>query len=131
MKMIKISLILLMVSMGTKVFSQTTDPITGEWYTAEKRSVVEIKGDSSGKLQGTVIWISEDIKNDRAENLKGKILVRDITPTDKVNEYKGKMYLPRMDETRDAELKLDGDKLEITVSGGRRSRTIEWTRKTE
>ena len=132
MKTIKLLFVLCAIFSGQALFAQTQNGIEGKWLTANKKSVIQIETDNSGKkYSGKIIWVDENLDSEKAGDALGKTMVKNLTPTGKENKYKGDILILRMDRFEKADFELKGDKLLVTVKIGFSSRTVEWSRKTE
>ena len=131
MKTIKILFFLNVLFASQILFAQTKN-IEGNWLTANKKSVIRIETDDSGKSHyGKVAWIDKSVDRDKAGDALGKVMVKNLAAKGDVNKYKGQVFIPRINHFRDAEFELQEDKLLITMKIGFSSRMVEWTRQTE
>ena len=92
--------------------------VSGNWVVGEQNTVIKIKkGDNShsGKI----------VSSDNPEAKIGKLMVKDLKQ-DKKGNWKGKVYSPKRKEWYDAEFTRKGEILEVTISVGFFSKTIEW-----
>jgi uncharacterized protein (DUF2147 family) len=125
-------------------YAQDGDSIVGEWYTEEKRSVVDIS--RCGDMYcGKIVWLKypkddagtdkADLKNPdeilRARPLLGLEILKNFKYKG-TNEWAGgKIYDPKNGKTYSCNMRLEGDTLKvrgyigISVLG----RTTAWTRK--
>ncbi|NLR91545.1 MULTISPECIES: DUF2147 domain-containing protein [Flammeovirga] len=93
--------------------------IKGKWNTGKEDTIVEIKGDDvlEGKISST-------------HNPKGKVgtvILRDLKK--KGDHYEGEIYSIKKDEWYNADVKVVDDHLEVKVSVGFLSKTVEWKKK--
>lgn len=96
-----------------------TSGLTGSWQTAQPGTVVEIYTED-GKHHGKVV------KATNPDVPVGTLVLRDLT-TDG-SAWEGKFYVPKHRRLIDARTVLKGEKLEIRISAGLRSKTVIWTR---
>ena len=128
----QIILILFSILFSFSLKAQTNNPIDGEWYTVENRSIVRFQTDTiSGLTVGRVIWISPNVPPERADVMRGKEMARNLTYSSKKQKYFGELYIPKTDDFKNAEIIVEKEKLSITVRMGFTTRTVEWKKKTE
>lgn len=129
MKNIKLYVVFLMLIAGV-VSAQAENDILGQWYTPDKKSIIEFKHDSTGTIQGTLIWVNKEINQEKAGKHLGKIIAKNLTYKKDDERYEGKVYIPQKDTEKDAEFTVDGNTLYVKVKAGfLLSKTVEWTRK--
>lgn len=105
---------------------QTPDSVTGKWISEEKNAKIEIY-ESDGRYLGKLVWIKDlyeadgrtlrkDIRNKDPELRKRPLLNAVLFTGFRFEDYKwvdGKVYDPRSGRTYSAEMKLNGNKLEL------------------
>ena len=95
------------------------ESIGGIWNMGQENTKIEIK-ENKGVYEGR-------LKSSDNENAKiGNLILKEIKLVGK--EWKGKLYSPRKGKWFDATLKLSGNTLLVTVNGGWKSKTVEWTK---
>lgn len=99
------------------VFAQTD--ISGKWNTGNQNTLVKIE------KAGDAI-IGKIVSSDNSDVRIGSTLIKDVYL--KKGKWTGQMFAPRRNEWYDAEFKVKDSKLEITISVGFMSRTIEWNK---
>jgi uncharacterized protein (DUF2147 family) len=116
-QMKSILLIAIFGLIGSSVFAQSD--IRGTWNTGEQNTLVEI-GQEGESYTGKVISSNND-------KLKpGTLLIKDVKL--KKNKWKGQLYAPKKGEWYKAEFTNKGNILEIVLSVGFMSKTVEWTK---
>lgn len=100
------------------------DAVLGTWLTHEQNAHVQISRCEEERFCGEIVWL----KDGPPAGLGFRILEGFAYEGD--NEWKdGKLTNPRDGNSRDAELRLEGDDvLKVRVSAGLLRRTLEWTR---
>ena len=97
------------------VFGQSN--LTGTWDTGEENTVIEITelaGKKSGKIKSS----------DNPKATIGKVIVKDLKKNG--SSWKGKIYAAKRQKWYDAVLTRKRNILEIEISVGFFSKTIEW-----
>ena len=107
------------VLFGTLWINAQSSP-EGKWNTGQHNTIVEIS-ELDGEWKGK--FVSSD--NDRVEI--GKIMLKDLKFED--GTWKGKIYSMRRESWFPAELKPEGNELNLEVFAGKRSRQVTWTQK--
>jgi uncharacterized protein (DUF2147 family) len=111
---------LLIISLfSSNSFAQSN--VSGNWIVGEQNTVVKIE-------QHHGVYTGKIISSDNPKAEIGKLMVKELTQTKKGN-WEGKVYSPKRKEWYDAEFTPQGNKLEITISVGFFSKTIEWIKK--
>jgi uncharacterized protein (DUF2147 family) len=102
---------------GSSIFAQSD--ISGTWNTGEQNTLVEIVKEGEA-YAGKVISSNND-------KLKpGTLLIKDVKR--KKKKWMGQLYAPKKDEWYKAEFANKGNTLEIVLSVGIMSKTVEWTK---
>lgn len=96
------------------------NPIEGNWDTKNYGTIVSIK-----KVDGVLKGIIKSSGNKNAK--EGMQIIRNLKATD--DGYEGEIYSVKRDKWMDAEFTRNGDVLEVEVSVGFISKTVEWDRK--
>ncbi len=94
--------------------------VSGEWIVGEKNTVVKIEHQEG-------VYTGEIISSDNPNAKIGKLMVKDLKENQ--GKWKGKVYSPKRKEWYDAEFEVKGNILEINISIGFFSKTVEWKRK--
>ncbi|MGB1218006.1 MAG: DUF2147 domain-containing protein [Saprospiraceae bacterium] len=105
-----------MIAMTFSLFAQTE--IAGIWSTGQDNTKVEFQQNKKGLISGKIL------SSDNPKAKVGKTLVKDVEYKD--GEWTGKMYAPKKQKWYDATFERQQDKLEVAVSVGFFSKTMEW-----
>ncbi len=100
------------------LFAQSN--LSGTWNTGKYNTLVKI-------YKNEAVYIGKIISSDNPKAKIGKLLIKDLKLDN--GEWKCQLYAPKRKEWYDAEMEKDGDILEITVSVGFFSKTVEWKKK--
>lgn len=114
MKNIIIALIISLFSLSS--YAQSN--VKGNWIVGEQNTVIKIK--QEGSVHSGKIMSSD---NPKAEI--GKHMVKDLKQNKK-GKWEGQVYSPKRKEWYDAEFTRKGEILEVTISVGFFSKTMEW-----
>ncbi|MEZ7930725.1 MAG: hypothetical protein QMC21_04290 [Flavobacteriales bacterium] len=107
---------MLVLLIGINSYAQSD--ISGEWKVGEKNTVIKIDQEKGvGKI----------ISSDKTKVEIGKLMVKDLKK--KKGKWVGKVYSPKRKEWYDAELTNKGNTLNVEISVGFFSKTIEWVKK--
>ena len=137
-------IIIIMLFIVLDVFASHPDAVTGEWYTSEGASVVEIY--KCGDLYcGRIVWLKNpkneegkdkvDIKNPDETRKNRKIMGLEILTGFKYKDENrwedGKIYDPKTGKTYSCKMQLEGNELKIRgyVGFSLFGRTAVWTKK--
>tara|TARA_Y100000389_G_C17321482_1_gene443304 strand:- start:391 stop:741 length:351 start_codon:yes stop_codon:yes gene_type:complete len=99
------------------VFGQNN--LTGTWDTGEDNTVIEI-------TKSAVITSGKIKSSDNPKATIGKVMLKDLKKSG--SSWKGKIYAAKRQEWYDAVLTRKGNILEIEISVGFFSKTIEWNK---
>jgi uncharacterized protein (DUF2147 family) len=99
------------------LFSQSD--ISGTWNTGDQNTLVKIE-----KVND--VYVGKIVSSDNSKAKIGAKLIKDVKL--KNNKFKGEMYAPKKGEWYDAEFTKKGSILEIEISAGFMSKTVEWTK---
>lgn len=105
--------------MTFSVIMSAQETLAGSWNTGKDNTIVEV-AETEGVYAGKIL--SSDSKSAKI----GNTILKEIVAAGDI--WKGKMYSPKKDDWFDAELELKGEELVVTVSNGKRSRTLKWTK---
>lgn len=111
-----VATIALVLAMTFSLSAQTD--IIGVWKVGEDNTKVEFYQKEQGVIDGKII------SSDNPKAKIGKNLVKDVQY--KAGEWKGKVYSPKKKKWYDATLERKQDKLEVAISVGFFSKTMEW-----
>lgn len=110
---------LLMISLfSINSFAQTD--LSGEWIVGEQNTVVKIEQHNS-------IYSGKIISSDNPKVEDGKLMVKELKQTK--GKWTGKVYSPKRKHWYDAEFIQKGNILNVEISVGFFSKTIEWIKK--
>ena len=110
--------ILIILFLGTfSVFGQSN--FNGTWDTGEDNTIIEIS-ESAGKIVGKIK------SSDNPKATIGKVMVKDLKKNG--TKWEGKIYAAKRQDWYDAVLTPKGNILEIKISVGFMSKTVEWKR---
>ncbi len=101
----------------SSLFAQSD--ITGTWNTGDQNTHVKIENQEE-VLTGKII------SSDNPKAKPGSLLIKEVKL--KRGKWKGQLYAPKKEEWYDAEFTKKGNKLEIVISVGFMSKTVEWTK---
>lgn len=135
---------IIMLFIVPDVFASHPDAVTGEWYTSEGTSVVEIY--KCGDLYcGRIVWLKNpkneggkdkvDVKNPDEIRRNRKIMGLEILTGFKYKDENrwedGKIYDPKTGKTYSCKMQLEGNDLKIRgyVGFSLFGRTAVWTKK--
>jgi len=93
--------------------------VSGEYIVGEKNTIVKIEQHNS-------IYSGKIISSDNPNVENGKLMVKELKQTK--GKWKGKVYSPKRKEWYDAEFIPQENKLDVEISVGFFSKTVEWTR---
>jgi len=112
------NIILLALSLcSISIFGQSN--LNGTWGTGEDNTKIEIS-ESDGKVTGKIK------SSDNPKATIGNTMLKDLKKSD--SSWKGKIYAAKRQEWHDAVLTQKGNILEIKISVGFFSKTVEWKR---
>ncbi|WKK65756.1 DUF2147 domain-containing protein [Lutimonas zeaxanthinifaciens] len=112
------NLILIVITLCSfSVFGQTQ--LNGTWNTGEDNTKIEIS-ESESLITGTI----KSSDNPKAQI--GKVILRDLK--EEGNNWKGKIFAAKKQKWYEAVITPKGNRLEIEISVGFFSKTIEWTK---
>lgn len=94
--------------------------LTGIWNAGQGNTKIELQQNDDGLIEGKVI------SSDNPKAKIGKVFLKDIKRKD--GEWTGKMYVAKKQKWYDATFERQQDKLEVTLSVGFFSKTLEWKR---
>lgn len=109
--------LLILVFCSISLLFGNDSELLGVWDTGKDNTKVEI-AKINRKLVGKIK--STDNKNAKIGNTILKDIVQDG------DEWSAKIYAPKKDDWFDAELEVEESTLEITISVGFMSKTLEW-----
>ena len=92
-------------------------PIEGIWNTGKENTKIEIKK-SNNEIEGTIL------SSDNVKAPVGKLMIQEVV--EKNGVFKGKLYAIKKGKWVDAVFNRNGNTLNITVSSGWMSKTIQW-----
>ncbi len=98
-------------------YAQSNAGLAGEYILGEQNTIVKIE-------QHDDVYSGKIMSSDNSKAEVGKLIVKDLQQ--KKNKWKGKLYSPKRKEWYDAEFTTKGDVLEVEISTGFFSKTIEW-----
>lgn len=113
-----IFLVLIISLFSMNSFAQSD--LSGEWIVGEKNTVVKIEQHNS-------IYSGKIISSDNPKVKIGNLMVKELRQTK--GKWEGKVYSPKRMEWYDAEFTKKENKLNIAISVGFFSKTVEWTKK--
>jgi uncharacterized protein (DUF2147 family) len=93
--------------------------ITGIWDMGQDNTKIEIKGDN-GVFEGRVA------SSDNPSAKIGNVILKDVKSVG--GTWTGKLYSVKKNKWFDAVLKAEGNQLLVTVSSGRMSKTLKWSK---
>jgi len=96
---------------------QAQSPIAGIWETGQANTQVEIK-EVNGQLEGVIL------QSDNANAPVGTQIIKDVKQDG--NAYRGKLYAIKKGEWVDATITREGEMLNLKITSGWRSKTVEW-----
>jgi uncharacterized protein (DUF2147 family) len=99
---------------------QAQSSIQGIWNTGKDNSLVEIVQQTKGH------WVGKLKSSDRAQAKVGRVILKDLKK--KTNYWTGKIYVARKQKWYNVKLLRKSDLLEVQVSVGIFSKTLEWTK---
>lgn len=99
--------------------------LSGVWQNEDQPAWIEIQF-SDGQGTGTVR------RNDNKPEAVGRVLIKDLVVEDGGASWVGQIYAERLKEFKDATITLpEPERMQIVVSVGFMSRTVNWIRVTE
>jgi hypothetical protein len=115
---------LLMVASLVAPWSLAGD-LSGVWQNEDQPAWIEIQF-SDGQGTGTVR------RNDNKPEAVGRVLIKDLVVEEGGASWVGQIYAERLKEFKDATIALpEPERMQIVVSVGFMSRTVNWIRVTE
>ena len=105
--------------MTVPALAHAGSPAEGRWNTPKEGGVVEVY-EKGGALYGKLVASS----NEKAP--LGTIILKNFKQKDGV--WTGKIFVPERNRTLDAELRVEGNKLKLTVHVGIRTKKVTWNR---
>lgn len=112
-------IVIVMLTFGLFSFTSSAQSnVAGNWIVGEQNTVIKIAQEGSS-YSGKII----SSENPKAEI--GKLMVKDLKKNKKGN-WEGQIYSPKRKDWYDAEFTPKGDLLEIEISVGFFSKTMEW-----
>lgn len=93
--------------------------LKGIWDMGQDNTKIEIT-ENNGTYQGSIV--SSDNPNAKI----GNVILKEVKSVS--GNWKGKLYSPKKDEWFDADLKVEGKQLLVTVKAGWKSKTVQWTK---
>ena len=93
--------------------------LTGTWDTGEDNTIIEIteiEDKPTGKIKSS----------DNPKAKIGNVILKEVNKNGRI--WKGKIYAAKRQEWYDAEITQKGDVLEIEISVGFFSKTLEWNK---
>jgi uncharacterized protein (DUF2147 family) len=119
MKNIKKVLVVMIIGLFSfNGFAQSD--VTGNWVVGEQNTVVKMEQERS-------IYSGKIISSDNPKAEIGEPMVKDLIQGKK-GKWEGQVYSPKRKEWYDAEFKVKGNTLEISISVGFFSKTMKWVR---
>lgn len=112
-----IFLLLTLSLFSFSVFAQSD--LSGKWNTGEQHTIIKIE-QHDGVSTGTII--SSDNPNAKI----GNVMVKELKQ--KKSSWKGKVYSQKRKEWYNAEFSPNGNTLNVVISVGFFSKTLEWTK---
>lgn len=100
-------------------FMHAQQSIEGIWDTGKENTKIELK-----KVEGE--YIGTIVSSDNKKAKEGTKLIKDVQSEN--GEWKGKLFVAKKKKWKDATFVSKGDELEITVSSGWMSKTVEWAK---
>ena len=99
--------------------------LSGFWQNEDQPAWIEIQF-SEGQGTGTVR------RNDDKPEAVGRVIIKDLVAAEGGASWVGKIYAARLKEFKDATITLpEPERMQIVVSVGFMSRTVNWTRVAE
>ena len=115
---------LLMVTCLAAPWSLAGD-LSGFWQNEDQPAWIEIQF-SEGQGTGTVR------RNDDKPEAVGRVIIKDLVAEEGGTSWVGQIYAARLKEFKDATITLpEPERMQIVVSVGFMSRTVNWTRVAE
>lgn len=99
-------------------YAQSQQDIAGEYSIGNQNTIIKIE-------QKDDVYSGRIISSDNPKAKVGTLMVEDLKQ-DKKGNWKGQVYAPKRDEWYDAEFAPKGNILEIKISVGFFSKTMEW-----
>jgi uncharacterized protein (DUF2147 family) len=142
----KILSIAFMVLIGTALFAQDANKVLGVWLTQDNDSKVTIAKDSKGKINGSITWVKEPLKDGKPKvddkNPDKKLQSRPILGLNLLEGFKydksgdkwvdGTIYDPKSGKTYKCLMWFDKDPNKLSVKGyigiSIIGREVVWTR---
>ena len=118
MKNLGKTLLVLTISLFS-MSSFTQSELTGQWTIGEQNTVVNLE-------QHNRVYSGKIVSSDNPKVKIGTVLVKELKQTK--GSWKGKVYSPKQKEWYDAEFTKKENKLNIEISVGFFSKTVEWTK---
>ena len=117
MKNLRIVIVLL--TFGLFSFSSLAQSnVAGNWVAGKEYTVIKIAQEGSS-------YSGKIISSENPKAKLGTLMVKDLKQ-DKKGNWKGQVYAPKRDEWYDAEFTPNGEILEVKISVGFFSKTMEW-----
>lgn len=99
------------------IHAQTS--LTGVWNMGQDNTKIDI-------TKGNETYEGKILSSDNANVKSGKVVLKDVKSVN--GKWQGKLYSPKKNEWFNAVLKVEGNKLLVTVKSGWASKTVEWTK---
>ena len=110
--------IAIVIAMSFSLLAQNGS--TGVWDTGDENTKIEFLQKEEGSIYGKIL------SSDAPKAKTGKILVKDVKF--KNGGWTGKIYSAKKEKWYDASFARKQDKLEVSISSGFFSKTLEWKR---
>ena len=111
----KITILIALSIFSYSLFGQSN--LIGTWNTGEDNTIIEISEidrKSAGKIKSS----------DNPKAKIGNVILKEVNKNGRI--WEGKIYAAKRQEWYDADITQKGDVLEIEISVGFLSKTIEW-----
>ncbi|MBT3302314.1 MAG: DUF2147 domain-containing protein [Bacteroidetes bacterium] len=118
MKNLRNIFIMLTINLFT-INSFAQSDLAGAWMVGGQNTIVKIE-------QQNDIYSGRIISSDNPKVKIGRLMVKDLKQTK--GKWEGKVYSPKQKEWYDAEFTKKENKLNIEISVGFFSKTVEWTK---
>ncbi len=117
MKNLRIVIVLLAFGLFSFASSAQSN-VAGNWIAGKENTVIKIAQEGSS-------YSGKIISSENPKAKAGSLMIKDLKQ-DKKGNWKGQVYAPKRDEWYDAEFTPKGNILEIEISVGFFSKTMEW-----
>lgn len=117
MKNLRIVIVLLTFGLFSFASSAQSN-VAGNWIVGKENTVIKIAKEGSS-------YSGKIISSNNSKAKIGLLMVKNLKQ-DQKGDWTGQVYAPKRDEWYDAEFKTNGDILEVNITVGFFSKTMEW-----